>query len=253
MINTLQASPCRHPKNAARLLRSLPLLGLLFIATPLFAAEPPQQIQASYQILKSGLQIGKIEEVFSREKEHYTLVSTTSATGLLALFRSEKIIAKSSGALNDAGFQPQLFDYKRGLDSSKDIRAQFDWDKRQLTLFLAARAQDVLSLPAGTQDRLSAMYQFMFLPLQSANILDFYMSNGSKLDQYRYSIRRNQKVATPLGNLDAIYLDSLYKPGETRTQIWLASKYRNLPAKMIVTDGKGDQLTQILSNIVITP
>jgi len=31
----------------------------------------------------------------------------------------------------------------------------------------------MVALPDGTQDRLSAMYQFMFLSLQSASTLDF--------------------------------------------------------------------------------
>ena len=253
-ICTLQAVTTQQNcyGNLMRLMLTLILSGLLLLTAASAFANPPNRIQATYHILKAGLKIAQVEEVFTHDKDRYTLTSTTSATGLLALFRPEKIIAHSRGLINKQGLQPEQFDHKRG-DDSKDIRAQFNWKNRKLALFLANKQHQNIKLPENTQDRLSAMYQFMFLPLKIGGNLSFYMSNGKKLDDYIYSIERNQKLSTPFGKLDTLYLDSQSKVGETRTQIWLATKYRNLPAKMIVTDDDGDELTQVLSNIIITP
>jgi len=225
---------------------------LLLVTTSAFA-NPPSRIQATYHILKAGLQIAQVEEVFTRDKNRYTLSSTTSAIGILALFRSEKIIVSSRGLISKKGLQPEQFDHKRGDDISKDIRAKFNWQKKELALLLAGKQYQVLELPENTQDRLSRMYQFMFLPLESEQKLSFDMSNGRKLDSYTYSIEHNKNISTPFGELAALYLDNQSQSGKSRTQIWLATQYRNLPAKMIVTDNDGDELTQILSNIVITP
>jgi hypothetical protein len=97
------------------------------------------------------------------------------------------------------------------------------------------------------------MYQFMFLPLQNADTLDFSMTNGSKLDHYRYVITRGQTTRVPAGEFKTLYLDSQAKPGESRTEIWLATQYHNLPCKIIITEANGDQFTQVLSKLTIKP
>ena len=97
------------------------------------------------------------------------------------------------------------------------------------------------------------MYQFMFLQLEANSTLSFAMTNGSKLDNYHYAIGPRQKIDTPAGQFDSLYLDSQGKPGENRTEIWLSTQKHNLPCKMIITDANGDQFTQILSTLHITP
>jgi len=226
------------------------VLGLTF---SVFAtAASPVSVQASYDIYKGGLKVGQMEEVFSRDKGRYTLSSTTTAVGLLAVFKPEKIVVDSSGLVGKQGLQPLRFSHRRELDKSKESSAEFDWDARRLTL-LHQSQRTVVLLPDGTQDRLSAMYQFMFLPLNSVATLSFTMTNGNKLDSYHYSITRGQKLATPAGEFNTLYLDNRAKTGESHTEIWLDTQRNNLPCKMIITDADGDQLIQVLSKLDIKP
>jgi hypothetical protein len=231
-----------------RLLQAVAWL-MLCIAVPAFAAQP-DSVQASYDVYKDGMKVGRIDETYTRNKDRYTLSSTTTPLGLLAVFKPEKVFINSSGLIGKQGLQPLHFSHRRELDASKDSRAEFDWDARQLTLIHQAQ-HTVLALPDGTQDRLSAMYQFMFLPLQSAATLDFPMTNGNKLDNYHYAVTQNQKLKTPAGEFSTLYLDSQARPGETRTEIWLATQRNNLPCQMIITDANGEQLTQVLSKLQI--
>ena len=224
---------------------------MLCAAASAFAAEP-ESLQASYDIYKEGLKVGRIEETYIRDKGRYRLSSTTTPVGILAIFKPEKIFINSSGLIGKQGLKPLRFDHRRERDASKDSRAEFNWDTRQLVLIHHAQ-RSVVALPDGTQDRLSAMYQFMFLPLQSAATLDFPMTNGSKLDNYHYALTRNQKLKTPAGEFDTLYLDNQAKAGESRTEIWLATQHHNLPCQMIITDASGDQLTQVLSKLDIKP
>lgn len=230
-----------------RLLQAIAWL-TLWISVPAFAAQPGS-VQLSYDVYKDGMKIGRIDESYTRDKNHYTLSSITTPTGILALFKPEKAIVSSSGLIGQQGLQPLHFSHRRERDTSKDSGAEFDWDARQLTLIHQAQ-RTVLVLPDGTQDRLSAMYQFMFLPLQSAT-LDFPMTNGNKLDNYHYAITPNQKLSTPAGIFSTLYLDSQAKPGETRTEIWLATQSYNLPCQMIITNPDGEQLTQVLNKLQI--
>ncbi len=214
-------------------------------------ASPPSSVQATYDVHKSGLQ-AEIKEAYTRDKDRYTLSSIWTPVGLLAAFKPERIFIDSSGLIGKQGLQPLRFNHRRELDESKNSRAEFDWDSKQLTLTHQAQ-HTVVALPDGTQDRLSAMYQFMFLSLQNAATLDFSMTNGSKLDNYHYSITYNQTLKVPAGEFKVIYLDSQIKPGESRTQIWLATQQHNLPCKMIITEANGDQFTQVLSKLDIRP
>lgn len=243
----------QNTKILSRLCRTF---GLYFIfcllsSIPAFAA-PPGSIQASYDIYKSGLKVGQIEETYKRDKDGYTLSSTTTPVGLLAAFKPEKIFINSSGLVGKQGLQPLRFSHRRERDESKESSAEFDWEARQLTLIHHAQ-RTVIALPDGTQDRLSAMYQFMFLPLQTDKTLDFPMTNGTKLDSYHYAITGSQKLKTPAGEFNTLYLDSQAKAGENRTEIWLATQRNNLPCKMIITDADGDQLIQVLSKLNIRP
>lgn len=218
---------------------------------PAFAA-PPNSVQAVYDIYKDGLKVGRIEESFTRNGDRYTLTSTTTPVGILAMFKPEKVFIRSSGRIGVQGLQPEHFSHRRERDERKDSAAEFDWEKRQLTLVHQAQ-RTAVALPDGTQDRLSAMYQFMFLPLPDRTTLDFAMTNGSKLDSYRYVIADGQRIETPAGRFDTLYLDNQAGAGESRTEIWLARQQGNLPCKMVITDADGDRLTQVLSKLSVTP
>ncbi len=221
-------------------------------AAPAPSAKSPSHIHSGYAVLKSGIEIGKIDEVFTRTVDHYTLTSTATPIGLLALFKPGKIIIHSAGLITHQGLQPQQFSYQREGDSGKNNDAEFDWNNAQLTLNHDGQ-HSVTDLPRGTQDRLSAMYQFMFLNFREMRTLDFAMTNGSKLDSYHYVIGDGGTLVTAAGSYATVTLDSQAKTGETRTQVWLASARYNLPCKLIITDPDGGKLTQELRALDIQP
>jgi hypothetical protein len=224
---------------------------MLCAAGSSFAASP-SSVLATYQIYKSGINVGQIEEVFTRSKDHYTLISTTRAVGLLAVFRPGKIVLSSNGLIDAHGLKPLNFSDIREGEGGKNRRAEFDWNTGKLTLIQQAQ-RTVLPLPDGTQDRLSAMYQFMFLSLDKASSLSFNMTNGGKLDVYNYRITPNQSVTVPLGTFKALYVASVPEAGSNRTEIWLAAEHANFPYKMVITDPNGDKLSQVLTKFDLVP
>jgi hypothetical protein len=206
-------------------------------------------VQAAYDVFMSGMKVGTIEENYTKNGDRYTLSSVTTPVGLLAMFKPEKIHISSHGKISPRGLKPHHFEDRREGNPGKSSKAEFDWEKHQLTL-IRQSLRATVALPEGTQDRLSAMYQFMFTSLDHA--VEFPMTNGSKLDNYRYTIGAREKLDTPAGQFDSVYLDSQGKPGESRTEIWLSAEYQ-LPCKMIITDANGDQFTQILTGLKVTP
>ena len=223
---------------------------MLCFAGSTFAAAP-KSVLATYSIYKAGIMIGQIEDTFTRDKDHYTLVSTTRAVGLLAIFKPGRIIVTSSGLINAGGLQPLNFSDLREGDEGRNRQAEFDWKTRQLTL-IQPTLRTVLPLPDGTQDRLSAMYQFMFISLKTDR-LDFHMTNGNKLDIYNYRITPDQSVTLPLGTFKATYVASVPEPGVNRTEVWLAVEHANFPYKMVITDPDGGKLSQELTKFEFVP
>ncbi len=236
----------------ARALRPLILSAALSHLLPAFADSPATSIQLSYDVFKGSFKIGEIEESYVRERDHYTLISTTHGVGLVALIKPGRIIIKSSGLINPRGLQPLRFSDVREGEEYRNRSAEFDWEAKQLTL-IHQEERNVLSLQDGTQDRLSVMYQFMFLPLKPGSSLDFPMTNGGKLDNYHYVIALGPRLDTSAGNFDTLYVENQPKKNESKTEIWLAVKYHNLPFKMTITDPDGGQLTQLIKKFSVAP
>ncbi|MBI5658278.1 MAG: DUF3108 domain-containing protein [Nitrosomonadales bacterium] len=228
----------------ARMFACLLLCGAAHFAE---AVESPARIHASYDVLKGGIKGVTITETYTRTQDRYHIESVSKAVGLLAAFKPETIRVTSEGALTARGLRPLAYVQERKLDSDRNTRADFDWAANRITLTDRA-GERTQPLPGGTQDRLSAMYQFLFAPLHKAAALDFHMTNGSKVDIYNYLVTRDQSVTIPLGTFKAIYLASPPKPGESRTEIWLAEERGNVPCKMVITDPDGDQLVQVLTS-----
>lgn len=224
-------------------------VALIFALACTPACAAPVAVQAVYDVYISGMKVGQIDERYQQEGEHYTLSSVTTPQGLLAAFRPGKIHLTSRGDVEGQGLRPLHYEDRREGNPEKDSSAGFDWEAHRLNL---SRPPQQLALPDGTQDRLSAMYQFMFTSLEHVDTITFAMTNGSKLDNYRYAIGPLQQLSTPAGKFDVRYLDSQGKPGESRTEIWLETKY-HLPCKMVITDASGERMSQVLSTVKITP
>lgn len=212
----------------------------------------PSRIEVSYNVLKSGIKAASITEVFTRDKNGYRIESISKAEGLVALFKPETITVTSEGVVTEQGLRPSAFTNKRKLDADRNSQADFDWAAKQLILNDAAGKRSV-PLPEDTQDRLSAMYQFMFAPLKKASAYDFHMTNGSKLDIYNYLVTPEQSVTVPLGTFKALYVTNNPKENESRTEIWLATERWNFPCKMVITDPDGDKFIQEMTRFDFVP
>lgn len=227
-------------------------LALISLAAMAETATTPNHIHAQYALIKNGLEVAEINDVYTRNAHRYSLTSTARPLGLVALFKPGNILIHSNGTVTPQGLQPQEFSYQYEADKHKSSDAKFMWDTHQL-LLSHDEIQGIVDLPHDTQDRLSAMYQFIFLSLRDQHNLEFAMTNGSKLDHYHYAITAGTPCHFANGQFDTLYLDSEAKKGETRTQIWLATAHNNLPCKIVVTDPNGGKLTQELRTLETQP
>ncbi len=183
-----------------------------------------------------------------RTGNSYRIESTTRAEGVFRLFRDDSIVVRSVGRFGAGGLQPTRFEQRRVGDASRDILADFDWDKAVLRSEYRGEAT-THALPPGTQDRLSIMYQFMNLAPGGERVR-MYMSNGRKVDLYTYRKVDEPRLATPAGEFATTHYERvLDNEGENRAQLWLARDHFNFPVRIVFEDAKGLKLEQTIVSL----
>jgi len=232
------------------------MLAILLLALapmlPAHAALPsaPQTIAISYNLFRNGLHIATMSESFDLKDGEYHLVSETRAVGVFALVQKQSLLFTSRGRLSETGLQPRHFEGKRGESDPRQVRGDFDWESGSLTISHDGKT-DILSIAPSTQDRLSVLYQFMFLAPDRLQRLEFDMTNGRKLDRYRYTVTPNVEIDTPLGRITTLHLVKQHRPDESATEVWLSPQHRFLPVRVMVREEDGARYEQFITRLEI--
>lgn len=189
------------------MLRSFLCLLLCTAALPAHA-DTPSSIHAYYDVSFGSFKVATVTETFTRTGDHYTLENLSQAVGLLALIKPETIRATSEGTITADGLRPLTFISTRKLDTDRNVRADFDWTHRQITLTNRYGKTKQPLLP-DTQDVISAIHQFMFMPLKNVTQLKLDITNGNKVDVYSYTFTPDQNITIPLGSFNTTYAASV--------------------------------------------
>jgi len=203
----------------------------------------PKRVEIDYKLFrgKSDVSVGKVKQTFQLEEgNRYTLHSVAEATGLISLFYSGKYEELSEGLVTERGLQPHTYRLKRG--SGKSQAASFDWEAHTVSLEAGSR-RAVVEASDGTQDTLSFMYQFMFVPPLNEMLIP--LANGKKLKVYSYSFEGEGQVETQLGKLRTWHIAKTSVDDE-KLEFWLALDYRYLPVKIRQTERDGT-VTELLA------
>jgi hypothetical protein len=217
----------------------------------LLKAEPEvtvyQHVETEFEVMRGSntSAAGVTKIVFNIDANgRYSIISNTQAKGLASLFFGN-LTQKSEGTVTENGLKPEFYSYQYGNDAKKLQTANFNWNDGILHMH-TYKGDSSANLPAGTQDFLSFMYQFMYTPpLETMQIT---MTNGKRLRTYSYSFEGEETITTKLGELKAIHL--LKSSGdEEKTEIWLATDYQYLPVKIRKTEKDGAVIEQVVANI----
>lgn len=225
---------------------------LLATTLPCAAAMPPapQAVAIGYDLYRNGGHIAVMTEQFEAKDGGYRIISETQAIGLFKLFERIPLRLVSAGKLNADGLQPVQFEGKRGDADPRQVRGEFDWEAARLTLSRDGKT-DTLPLPRGTQDRLSQMYQFMFLAPDELQRFEVSMTNGRKLDRYFYTVRKGVEIDTALGRIATLHLVKQHRPDQSGVELWLAPQLRYLPVRMLVTEEDGTRYEQFITHLEV--
>lgn len=189
---------------------------------------------------EEGFVIGQTTHIWQQDGFTYTLQSVAETTGLVAFFKSARVLQSSRGEVTAAGLKPREFRHERvgGLDT-----ASFDWARG-----VVAYAGREDSVAAGAQDMLSMYYQIVLLA-PKAGTLEMPIATGRKLETYRIEVLGEEVVALPAGERRASRLR--IRSGNDTIELWMAPDMRALPLKIRYTDRKGEIFDQVAQDIEI--
>lgn len=223
------------------------VLGSLFTAFNTALAAPPQRVSATYSLSRNNQEMAQVVETFTQNKGKYQIESVTTAVGVYRVLTGDAIKLLSNGLVTKSGLQPLHFEHHRGRRTDKKIVADFDWVKGQASYTHDGNTENA-AIPTGMQDRLSLMYQFMFLSLKNP-ALSVNMSNGKKVTQYEYLRDGEESLRTKAGTFQTVRFSRKRLPGDDGTEVWLAKDRYQIPVKVVIEEEKGGRMEQVLTKL----
>jgi hypothetical protein len=178
----------------------------------------------------------------------YVLRSMGEAEGLMSLFYSGTLVQESRGQLLPQGLAPQQYSDIRGSRRERTVR--FDHQQHQL---LRLNAPPV-TLPEGTQDRLSVLYQLglmvqgqaeRFLP---GEVVDLPVAGFIEVRRERFQVIGEDVLMVGNRSHRSLHLKRPALPGgrDPSVEVWLGYDAGLQPVRIRLEDAKGQVLDQVI-------
>lgn len=199
----------------------------------------PAKGRIRYAVYKGtgGLQIGVATHEWEFTGRNYRINITTETSGIAALVKSIKIEMESRGRVTEQGLAPESLTTKRnGVETAEGAT----FDRKNGTVHLS-KTGEKRNIPNGVQDFATFPYQLAFLP-QLGKGTEMPVAVGGKLDTYQFEILGEEPLETPAGVFRTLHVRI---PGKTTIDIWLTDDRYEVPAKIRMTDHRGEIFEQI--------
>jgi len=209
----------------------LPVL-LLVAAHPTFA-ELPERFSARYTLSAGNMTLG--ETTWSLEPvgdDRYLYQSVSEPTGIMALWRPDRVVERSEWRYHDDRLQPLDYSYERsGGRKDRHVRIAFDWERGLARNSLRGNAWE-MQLPKGALDKLSYVLALMRDLADGKRDIRYEIADGGHLKNYQLDVLREERIETSLGPLDAIVVRRERKGKKRVTTLWCAPALSFLPVKI---------------------
>lgn len=225
--------------------RKLAFALLLMLAAPLAAGA---RIELTFEIVMGNMKLGEGRDVLEHDGNRYSVLSVSEPKGLAALFVND-IRRESRGSITSAGLRPEHFSESGRKGGSRS--ATFDWEAGTLVL-TNGEANETLKLPPGTFDQASLPYGFVFAPPPEQETFEVSVTDGRRLNQYRYRLLGREKIKTGLGELDTLRFQKVRGPDDKRGfEFWVAVDHRHLPVRLRYSDRNNRVFDSIITSIKV--
>jgi hypothetical protein len=193
--------------------------------------------------------VARLEYTVLRDGDHYDIRTVARAEGAAALVYSGVLTQHSVGRVGRDGLEPHRYVEQRGNRPQRAV----DFDHGQGLLMTADRRSTV-ELPAGTQDRLSVIYQ-LGLQVRAApekfvagTTHEVPVASMSRVMNESFLVVGEATVSSQDGPVRALHLSRSARSGseETTIDVWLGYDLGMLPVRVRFSDPGGRVLDQVI-------
>ena len=191
--------------------------------------------------------VGTAVQSWEADANAYLLASEAETGGLVELFRPQRLRYVSQGRITRQGLRPESFVSNRTRRGrSETAQARFDWNAGTLS-YGGTNESRSAALPAGAQDFLSFIFQFVLAP-PSPGVYRVPITTGTRFEVYDIVVSGEDRIETPLGILRTLTVKQMPRAGEESIEISLAAEYRYLPVRIRHYDREGNYSGEQVAN-----
>lgn len=207
---------------------------------------------ADYTLNKYGLAVAHVTVTFTRQKGQLIYREVTKPAGILAVFRHDRITEESRLAPGRKRPLPVEYHFIHSGDGpTKEAVVHFNRHTLEATGHMQNGDPVKVSIHPDTLDRLSLQLALMQAVANQRKHLRFTtVETKDKLSHYDFHYLGDASVVTPLGRLDTIHLQRIWKAKRMHFDFWLAPSLHELPVKLVRTRaGNGSGLALYLQSV----
>ncbi len=219
------------------------ILLLIFLTSTSGAA--PSPFQASYAVIKSGLNLGEMNTSLTYDGNQYTYLKQTKASGLAALLSGDTLTERSNGDKKGHQLTSKNYLYHH-KNRRKDRRDQFNFAAPTQVQGNYKGTAYSINVPNGTLD--PALLELRIMDDVASNRpLNYKITEKGQLKDYRFRKMGKETLSLPAGSYECEKIQMIRDNGNRTTTIWLAKELSYLPVQ-IRHNEKGDIIESQLTN-----
>jgi hypothetical protein len=191
--------------------------------------------------------VGTAMQSWEAGPDTYVLASEAETGGIVELFRPQRLRFVSQGRVTSQGLRPDSFVMNRTRRGNNEAaHAQFDWNAGNI-VYGGSRESKSAALPAGAQDFVSFIFQFVLVPPAPGHYR-VPITTGTRFAVYDIVVSGEERIETPLGVLRTLSVKQMPRAGEESIEIALAAEYRYLPVRIRHFDREGNYSGEQVAN-----
>ena len=214
----------------------------------------PVAFKADYSIYRKGAKIAKMQRRFSRRDDgYYVYRSETRTTGLVSLFRKDRIVEETTWTATGGDLYPSHYTYDHtGGKKDRHVIVDFDWDNKVITNSLNGASWE---MPAQSRIMDKLLYQLAIMKDLKAGRrpLSYTIADGGKIKPYHFEVLGEETIKTHLGQFKAIKLKR-HKPNSRRqSTLWCVPALDYLPVRLENIEKDGQKTRVEIRSLVGIP
>lgn len=220
-----------------RLLQIIP--ALLFATVSMHAlagASAPGALTpytARYDVITHGIRAGvaqfKLESVAG---DRYRFSSESHTTGLVSLFRSDRIDEASVFRIGgDGRLQALSYSYAHSGEN-RSQKIAFDWVQHVAHSEYRGKTKNLKLTSSEVTDPFLAQLKLSLRVSNGMKTGKFPVLNRNKFDTYHLQVTHVENVAVPAGKFEAVRVERSDPDSSRKTIFWLAPTLHYVPVKM---------------------